>query len=241
MFLLLAQVILTLDSFGAPLVYPLNAPLQHVQGIETDGRRLWVSSVNKEAKTGHLHLFEIATGKLLQTVRVDSGDMFHPGGMSLQGSSLWVPVAEYKRIGRSRIEQRDKQTLLLRSYFTVDDHIGCVAINGKKLIGGNWDARQIYTWSLKGAQLTRQENPQNTHYQDMKFRQGQLIASGVLGKNAGAIDWLNPRDLNLLKRVTAGKTDRGVLFTNEGMTMFGGKLYLLPEDGPSRLFVFQLP
>ena len=43
-----------------------------------------------------------------------------------------------------------------------------------------------------------------------------------------------------MRRVRAGKTDRGVSLTNEGMTFRGGKLYLLPEDDPSRLFVFDL-
>jgi hypothetical protein len=32
-----------------------------------------------------------------------------------------------------------------------------------------------------------------------------------------------------------------VRFTQEGMAFRKGKLYLLPEDGRSRLFVFQLP
>jgi hypothetical protein len=31
-----------------------------------------------------------------------------------------------------------------------------------------------------------------------------------------------------------------VILTHEGMAIAGGKLYLLPEDGPSRLFVYQL-
>lgn len=239
MLLLLAQVALTLESFGPPQVYPLQAPLKHVQGIETDGVRLWVSSVDKEAHTGHLHLFLIKTGKLLKTVQVDSGEMYHPGGMSIEGTSLWVPVAEYKRVGKARVEKRDKETLALRSHFSVNDHIGCVAVAGGKIFGGNWDARQLYTWSLQGVQLSKRENPQGTHYQDMKFRQGQLIGSGVADKS-GSIDWLDPRDLRLLKRITVGKTDRGILYTNEGMTIHDGKLYLLPEDGPSRLFVFKL-
>ena len=239
MLLLLAQIALTLESFGPPQVYPLHEPLKHVQGIETDGLRLWVSSVDKEAHTGHLHLFEIKTGKLLKTVRVDSGELYHPGGISMEGNSLWVPVAEYKRVGTARIEERDKETLALRSHFTVEDHIGCVAVADGKLFGGNWDARQIYTWSLEGLQLAKRDNPEGTHYQDMKFRQGQLVASGVADKS-GAIDWLDPQDLRLVKRISTGKTDRGILYTNEGMTVHDGKLYLLPEDGPSRLFVFKL-
>jgi hypothetical protein len=46
--------------------------------------------------------------------------------------------------------------------------------------------------------------------------------------------------LKLVKRMEAGKTNRGVPFTNEGMAVGAGRLWLLPEDGPSRLFEFRL-
>jgi hypothetical protein len=39
--------------------------------------------------------------------------------------------------------------------------------------------------------------------------------------------------------VSSGVTDRGLPYTHEGMTIRGGRLYLLPEDDPSRLFVFR--
>ena len=232
---------LTLQSFAVQeAAIALDAPLKHVQGIETDGKRLWVSSVDKEAHTGHLHVFELATGRLLKTARIANGEMYHPGGLSIAGSSLWVPVAEYKRVGQSRIEERDRETLELRSQFSVNDHIGCLAIAKGKIFGGNWDARKIYTWTTKGELLQERSNPHATHYQDMKMRGGMLIGSGVVDKEAGAIDWLFPANLKLQKRVTAGKTDRGTLYSNEGMTEYQGRLYLLPEDGPSRLFVFRV-
>ena len=237
----LAQLVITLQSLGAPeAVVPLLAPLKHVQGIETDGNRLWVSSVDKEAHTGHIHIFEIATGKMLRTVQVSKGEVYHPGGMAIDGKSLWVPVAEYKRIGRSVIEERDSETLELRSSFAVDDHIGCVAAGDGKIYGGNWDALKIYTWNTKGGLLEERVNPQKTHYQDMKLRGGKLVASGVVDKDSGAIDWLSVATLQLEKRVRAGKTDRNTLYTNEGMTVYGDRIYLLPEDGPSRLFVFRM-
>ena len=66
------------------------------------------------------------------------------------------------------------------------------------------------------------------------------MASGNLSRDLGAIDWIDLDRLRLLRRVTAGKTDRGVRYTNEGMAVRGDRLYLLPEDGPSRLFVFDL-
>ena len=77
-------------------------------------------------------------------------------------------------------------------------------------------------------------------YQDMKFDSGQIIASGILPDKTGAIDWLDYPSLHLARRVKAGNTDRGVLYTREAMAIRGNKLLLLPEDGASRLFVFDL-
>ncbi len=51
------------------------------------------------------------------------------------------------------------------------------------------------------------------------------------------IDCLAVDDFTLLRRVEMGTTSRGVPFTNEGITFRGGRLYLLPEDDPSRLFI----
>jgi len=62
-----------------------------------------------------------------------------------------------------------------------------------------------------------------------------------LRADGGAIDWLEPADLRLIRRVRAGKTNLGVTFTQEGMAVAEDRLYLLPEDAPNRLFIFALP
>lgn len=227
-----------LASWAAPRVLPLEATLHHVQGIDVDGRSLWITSVDRAARKGWLHLVDLRTGKLVRETEVQSGDRYHPGGISVDTDSVWLPVAEYTRTGKTTIQQRDRQTLALRSSFEVDDHIGCLAATHDTLYGGNWDSLQIYTWSRSGQQRARKDNPGGTRYQDLKFLRGKLVGSGVRDAQSGAIDWLDPATLAIERRITAGKTDRGVRFNNEGMTIRGGKLYLLPEDGPSRLFIW---
>ena len=69
---------------------------------------------------------------------------------------------------------------------------------------------------------------------------GRLVRD-VTGRDAGAIDWLSPTNYELQRRLSAHRTDLDVSFTNEGMTLRNGTLYLLPEDDPSRLFVFEPP
>ena len=232
---------LALESLKRVAIHPLNAPLDHVQGIDVEGSRLWISSVDSKARRGYLDLFDVATGKRIARVDVTRGDQFHPGGIAIQGESIWIPIAEYRRASTSTIERRNKNTLALESSFEVADHIGCIAASPGRLYGGNWDSREIYEWSPDGSLLRKRANPNPTRYQDLKFRDGRLIASGVLSADGGAIDWLAPGTLALERRIQAGKTDRGVRYTNEGMAIRDGLLYLAPEDGPTRVFVFELP
>jgi len=218
-------------------VISLQGVLHHVQGIDVEGGSLWVSSVDAKARKGYLTRFELPSARLIQQVEVQEGRRIHPGGIALDGDFIWVPVAEYRRGGASAIQRRHKQTLALQSSFEAPDHIGCIAAGDGFLVGGNWDSRILYRWTKEGVLLAKTPNPHATAYQDLKIVDGQLIGSGLLPGRKGVIDWLAVDDFNLLRRVEMGTTSRGVPFTNEGMTIRAGRLYLLPEDDPSRLFI----
>lgn len=227
-------------ELGAPeKIIPLQAEMDHVQGIEVEGDRLWVSWVDRKARTGHLGEFDLATGKLLRAVPVHEGARYHPGGLAAEGDSLWLAVAEYRRDGSSVIQRRSKRTLAVETQWPVADHIGCVAAAGGRVWGANWDARSFYIWDASGRLLEKRDNPGGVRYQDLKA--GAHLVGGGLRGDEGAIDWLDPRDFRLLRRIRAGRTSRGAVFTQEGMALSGNRLYLLPEDAPSRLFVFPLP
>lgn len=218
----------------------LEGDTHHVQGIDLGDERLWVSSVDKESRQGYLQEFSTATGKLLRSATLAEGERFHPGGMSSDGKSLWIPVAEYRRHSTSVIQKRNLRSLELEFSFTVDDHIGCLAVTPTELIGGNWDSREFYVWDHQGRLLRKVANPTPNGYQDMKYFDGKLVAAGLLPRKTGAIDWLDAGSFRLLQRVPIGQTSRGVPFTNEGMALRGDQLFLLPEDAPSRLFQFRL-
>jgi hypothetical protein len=219
----------------------LQGPLHHVQGIDVEDGVLWVSSVERATRKGYLFRIDRRSGKILASVEVQDGERFHPGGIALDGDDLWVPIAEYKKLSSAWIERRDKRTLALRSRFAVEDHIGCVAAAGGRVYGGNWDSLQIYTWTRDGQLERVRDNPSGTRYQDLKSRGGMLVGGGLREKGSGAIDWLHEDTLALERRIPVATTDRGVVYTNEGMTIVGERLYLLPEDDPSRLFVFRVP
>lgn len=215
----------------------LQGPLHHVQGIDVEGDTLWVSSVEKATKKGYLFKLNRHTGQILAQTEVQDGEQFHPGGLTLDGDNLWLPVAEYRRASTTQIQLRDKRTLRLLRSFQVNDHIGCVAASSNRLYGGNWDSLDIYEWDKNGRQLAKRMNTSGTRYQDLKFLDGQLLGGGLRAKGAGAIDWLDPKSLNLHRRIDVQTTDRNVVFTNEGVTLRNGVIYLLPEDDPSRLFL----
>jgi Family of unknown function (DUF6454) len=237
----LAQAQARLESAGLLQTIELAGPTQHVQGIEVDGSRLWVTSVDREQKRGLLLEYDLPTKQPRRVVEIQQGARFHPGGFSGDGDSLWIPVAEYRRNSTSVIEQRSKQTLELESEFEVADHIGAIAVVPEGLLGANWDARDFYLWDKQGRLLRKFANRSPLAIQDMKFRDGHLVVSGLLPDHSGVVDWLTWPSLQRERRVGAGQTDRGVSYANEGMTVRDGKLWLLPEDAPSRLFVFRSP
>jgi hypothetical protein len=212
----------------------------HVQGIEVVDLRLWVTSVDKQSRRGFLFEYKLPAGQLLRAVEVQDGDRYHPGGISADGDSLWIPVSEYIPHSTTTVQRRSIATLRIESQFEVADSIGAIAVTPQGLLGANWDAREFYLWDRQGQLLRKFPNLDAAAYQDMKFVQDQLVASGLLADKTGAVDWLEWPSLRPIRRVVAGKTDRGVTYTLEGMTIRDGTLLLLPEDTPSRLFVFRL-
>ena len=221
-------------------VLALQAKTAHVQGIDTDGVHLWVTSVDRASRKGYLQEFTVADGRLERSIEVQHGDRFHPGGIAADANSIWIPVAEYRAKSTAAVQRRNKRTLALESQFTVDDHIGCIAVTPELLIGGNWDSRDFYVWDHQGKLIRKVPSTSGNSYQDFKFRDGQLVASGLLAGGKGAIDWLD-LSMSLVRRLPMGNTDRSQPLTREGMTLFENRLWLLPEDGDSRLYVFELP
>jgi hypothetical protein len=240
-FVIAAVVANAQADFSKPVrVLPLAGATNHVQGIDTDGAHLWVTSVDSTTRRGFLRIFSVADGSLENAVEVQDGDRFHPGGIATDADSIWVPIAEYRANSTSIIQRRDKQTLLVTLQFAVPDHIGCLAVTPDFVIGGNWDSRDFYVWDHTGKLIRKVASSTANAYQDLKVVNGSLVASGNLAGRQGAIDWLELPSTRLLRRLSVPNTERGDPFTREGMTIFNGTLWLLPEDDPSRLYVFNL-
>jgi len=236
-------VFLLLFAISLLRVVPLEGDTGHVQGIAVDEGRLFLTSVDPAARKGRLFEFDAGTGKQLRAVEVQIGEMYHPGGIDVDEDAVWVPVAEYRPASRSVIQRRLKSSLELAGSFEVADHIGALAVLPEGLLLANWDARKFYLYSRDGKLIWTRPNPNPTRYQDMKRRYGAIVASGLRGRGPAAqavVEWLDPETLRPLQNQVLGRSDRGVPFTNEGMEYRDGRLYLVPEDSPSRLFIFRL-
>ena len=229
-----------LSSYKLTRTMELKSVTYHVQGVDFDAQHLWLTSVDRPTSRGFLHKFSMTTGELEGEAGVQNGDRFHPGGISGDGNSLWIPVAEYRRASSAVIQRRSKRTLELEFQFQVADHIGCITVAPDALIGGNWDSKDFYFWDRQGRLIRKAASTTGVAYQDMKFDGGHIVASGNLPDGGGAIDWLEYPSLRLARRIRAGKDDRGVLYTREAMAIHGDRLVLVPEDGPSRVFFFDL-
>lgn len=216
----------------------LQARTHHVQGIDTDGGALWVTSVDRPTRKGYLMAFSVADGSLIRSVEVQQGDRYHPGGISTDATSIWIPVAEYKAKSTALIQKRNKKTLELEFEFPVEDHIGCIAVTPEFVIGGNWDSRDFYVWDHKGKLIRKVSSTSGNSYQDIKWVSSQLVGSGTLANREGAVDWLEPAGFTLSKRMAIGNTEKGHPYTREGMTIFRNEIWFLPEDDDSRLYVF---
>ncbi len=225
----------------------LDGELFHVQGLELTGSRVWVTSVDGARSRGYLHEFDRKTGKLLRRVDLTDGARYHPGGISIADGTIWVPMAELRPDSTAVLVQIDAQTLQVRRRISVPDHLGCVAVSNGHLVAGNWDSKLLYIIDLAGlAPMRTVPNPTQTRYQDIKFVDGHLVASGSQGWWSGTVDWIEWPTMKLVRSLKAGTVGtirpfgRGGPLTSEGMAIEGRELYVVPEDGPSRLFHFRL-
>lgn len=219
----------------------LVGELFHVQGLEIEGERIWVTSVDRANRRGYIHEFDRGSAKILRRLELTDGARYHPGGISISGRSIWVPMAEMVPNSSAVLVEIDAESLRVRRKIRVADHLGCVAASGHRLVAGNWDSRLLYIFDLSGKAPTQiVPNPSATHYQDMKFVGDQIVASGNLSWWSGTIDWIEWPSMKLNRTLRSGAVGPTRSYTGEGMAIDGRDLYLVPEDGPSRLFHFRL-
>jgi hypothetical protein len=222
---------------GAPESWPISHRHDHVQGLDVSREWFWISAVDRRTKTGWVWRVDRRTGKTAAERDITQGARYHPGGLQVAGGSLRIPNAEYRPRSRARILKLDPLTLAERSSFAVDDHIGALATDGRTFVlGANWDARRFYRWTPEGKLLASAGNPGPLAVQDMKWVRAELWAGGLAAKRC-RLERLDPETYRPIKTVPLPED---LCYTHEGMTLFEGRFYFLPEDEPrSRIYAIR--
>ena len=261
---------------------PIKFRTYHPQGMVKIGDALFVSSVEVTVRTkrfekpvdgfdrdtgeGVGHLFKIdLQGNLLADLRLGEGSIYHPGGIDFDGTSIWVPVAEYRPNSRSIVYRVDPSAMKATEVFRVADHIGAVVpdTSDRTLHGVSWGSRKFYRWALDtrgqvtaaASKVTPTLNSSHyVDYQDCKYAGAhRMVCSGVTeirqpneprAFRLGGVDLISLRDGRPLHQVPV------LLWTSAGLDMthnpvwlepasVGLRAYFLPDDDQSTLFVFE--
>lgn len=178
----------------------LNFPTYHPEGLAVTPHHLFLSATqiieptqkypkpldgyDRTAGKGIGHLFVMdRQGHLEKDITLGEGDMYHPGGISYDGTNIWVPVAQYRPNSSAIIYRVDAKSLTVHKQFQSNDHIGGIVrdeTNGH-LIGNNWGSRRFYEWTARGKLIRTWENDSFfTDYQDCQYvASAKMICGGI--------------------------------------------------------------
>ena len=262
---------------------PLGFDAYHPQGLVRIGDTLVVSSVevtvrttryaapvkglDRDAGEGAGHLFRIdMRGALLADLRLGEGTIYHPGGIDFDGTSIWVPVAEYRPDSRSIVYRVDVRSFTATPVLRFADHIGAIVhdTDGRALHGVSWGSRRFYSWPLNqngdvtnaGAAPESLRTPNRSHYvdyQDCKYAgRRRMLCTGVAELRAaagtppfrlGGADLIDLRDYRPQHQTPVMLwTSGGLDMTHNAVwleaTAAGLRGYFLPEDGRATVYVY---
>jgi hypothetical protein len=212
---------------------------------------------------GHLFKFN-EDGKLLSSVTLGEGIVYHPGGIDFDGRWLWVPVAEYRPNSSSIIYRVDPETMRATEAFRFNDHIGGIVHNTENntLHGVSWGSRWFYRWDLnEGLDLRDPSAPSDklrrlngSHYIDYQdchyIRQSHMLCGGLnwyespSGRfSLGGLDLLDLNTQDAIHQIPVGVwLTSGIVITQNPfyVEVYGENLrfYFAPEDDDTTVFVY---
>lgn len=185
---------------------PLAFEDHHPQGMVKIGDDFYISTVriierterydtpqdgmDRTAGVGEGYLLRFSPdGELLDQVQLGDGDAYHPGGIDFDGTSIWVPVAEYRPDSAAIVYRVDPATMTSEEVFRFPDHIGGVTLDraSNRLHGVSWGSRRFYEWQLgaDGAPVSTEAEPVMNpsfyvDYQDCHYAgPGHMLCGGL--------------------------------------------------------------
>lgn len=242
------------DAFFLTAVKVIRAPRRYERPV---------NGFDRDTGEGEGLLFRFsAEGKLLDSLRLDHGSIYHPGGIDFDGKNIWVPVCEYRPFGRSIIYRVNPFTMQAAAMDTLNDAIGALAYNRQSstLVGMNWGSRKFYRWQLRKnrLQLENKKGTVNPHfyvdYQDCTYAgNGRMICSGLrtyqnsTGEkmSLGGLEMIDMQSYNAAMQwpVTEYSAKGTVMSQNPFyIESVNGKLQLffIPDDNVSVMYIYRL-
>ena len=265
---------------------PVQFPTFHPQGMVKIGEDFFFSSVDIRTPTkrypqlqdgydrdtgeGVGYLFKMdKTGKLLATIPLGEGSVYHPGGIDFDGRYIWVPVAEYRPNSRSIVYRVDPQTMQVEEMFRFNDHIGGIVHNtdDKSLHGVSWGSRRLYAWPIdnSGKPTNLSKSPDQLRvanralyidYQDCHYiGSSKMLCAGLNNYRASPdaavfrLGGLEIVDLKTNQALWQGPVElwspigQGLPMTQNPFWVEpmgnGVRAYFMPDDDKSTLFVYE--
>jgi hypothetical protein len=249
---------------AAPIA--IGFPTFHPQGMVKIGDAFFVSSVDKAKGAGHLFKID-GSGRLAADLPLGEGAIYHPGGIDFDGSSIWVPVAEYRPDSHAIVYRVDPAAMKATEVFRFADHLGALVFDrdDRTLHGVSWGSRRFYRWTVDGSGRVADAgtpeklatiNPSHyVDYQDCKYAGDHLMLCGgvtAMRESAasapfrlGGLELIDLRDGRPVHQVpvllwTAGgqsMTENPVWIET---TAAGLRAYFMPEDDRSTIYVYDL-
>lgn len=217
------------QSLSLVRVWPeLGFDAHHVQGIVFTGDFFYITGTDKLTSSAWIFKVVAKTGALVKKKDITQPFAWHPSGIDFDGENIWVAVAVYDENSRAHFATVDPATLKTKFLFTYPDHIGAVAKHKAVLIGANWDAKDFYFFSPDGKIIEKRPSPTGTGYQDCKCADEFLMCTG-----GGVLDWIHIPTWTLVKRFPVGQSETGEPLSREGVALYKGHVYFLPDDGPT--------
>ncbi|MBB4003037.1 DUF6454 family protein [Aurantimonas endophytica] len=262
----------------------LPFPTFHPQGMVRIGDEFFVSSVeiikpttryetprggyDRDEGEGRGHLFRIdADGRLLGSLRLGEGSIYHPGGIDFDGRHIWVPVAEYRPDGRSIIYRVDPKSMKAEEVLRFGDHVGGLVYDtdADTLHGVSWGSRRFYAWPLKDdgtvanaaadpASLRVANPAQYIDYQDCKYvSAGRMACSGLNAYRVapdatpfrlGGLEVVDLKDNRPIWQVPIELWAPSGLPMTQNPTFLeatptGLRGYFMPDDDQSTIFIYE--
>jgi len=132
--------------------------IYHPQGMVKLKKHFFISSVsdfrNKEKGTGFLFKLN-EEGEFISKIILGSGNLFHPGGIDIFRKNLYIPISQYEPYSKNKVLLYNIVNDDIEVLFEFKDHLGCLFVNKKYIVGLNWGGQDYYIWDRNSLELLK--------------------------------------------------------------------------------------